>query len=133
MIPPAFSKKTIAAPEWFIDLWDRSHKAADEAADTLGVGIHWLKQAKPENAIEKIRSLPIEKQRRYNTQIQYHHLTHEMLWMLMRYINLDGDLDIANAEQMTYDPETKQITVKRGMFIHFAEKLRQTAREIFNP
>lgn len=123
---------TIPAPDWFIDLWDKSDRALEKAAEIIKLGAHWLKQAKPPAVNEAVKNLSKTELQRYNTLMIHHHTCRQMAWSLLRITNLNTNEEIALAERMNYDEEKKEITAKTGMFAELQNKVQEISKQIFS-
>lgn len=125
-------QRKIKAPDWFVDLWDRSIQAANEASELLGVSPQWFKMANPAGVTEQFNKMPRGDRQKYNLTMTYHLNCRNMAWALLRYQNMNQDTEIANAEYMNYNEATHEITIRNGMMAEFVTKTQDTFNKIFN-
>lgn len=125
------NKKTIAAPEWFVELWNASEQARNEACQIMHVSMEWMEQAKESAFSEILSKINRGDKEKVMRILDYGSHCREFAWARLRYEYLTKDGDIAQAEMIKYYKETKEIVARSGMVEMILGGITDTLKNIF--
>lgn len=110
-------KKVIPAPEWFLKEWEEINRIREELENYLA------HEEKEKNRIERLLALDEEDRMKYHTLKDFFDAKTKALWSRVRLENSDKKEILYG--RLTFNPETKTISVDRGSWKKGKEQMKK--------